>query len=258
MKKMIIVILSVIFTTTLCTACGSPKASAEASNVIREVKEEAQDIAEEMAAEDTEITEVAEIAESATEATEVTEVTEVAEMAESTEVVAAPATTAANNVDYHDYLNGNTFDLTAYAEAMGYTWIPDPEWEGLAMYAIENNGIRYFLCYQSNRFCVLFGDQNGKCWATSGITASGEHEYTIKSKGQDDTESNLATIELLANCFAFMRDADLHSPEDVMNIPATNSFSLRQYDGALSYYPNGMIKQREFGEGTDISYNRVI
>ncbi|MBR5621112.1 hypothetical protein IKW75_01345, partial [Candidatus Saccharibacteria bacterium] len=67
------------------------------------------------------------------------------EIQESEEIVPEPKETTF--VNWEDYLDGNTWNLTAYAEALGYTWIPDPEYEGLVMYMVEHNGSKYYFTY---------------------------------------------------------------------------------------------------------------
>lgn len=249
MKKSFMLYLIAMLAMLTMAACGSKTATAES------VKPEAAAIA------DTATTEMANSADKAAEAESAAEQKDKAEPeiegtateAKAEAEAAAEATTTNDPVavDWHNYLNGNVFDLTAYAEALGYTWIPDPEWEGLAMYAIEHNGIRYFLCFHSDILSICFGDQEGGCWYSSGINGVGVVEYIVKSRGQEDAETSLGNIECLGNCFAYMRNTDLKGPEDVMGIPSPVSFSLQKYEGVASYYPNGMIKQREFGKAID-------
>ncbi len=148
-------------------------------------------------------------------------------------------------VDYEDYFEGNTWNLTAYAEALGYEWIPDPEYEGAVMYAIENNGIKYFFCFRGNAYYVFYGDQDGRCWRAAGDdTIDLEFKkYAISSDGQATEDTAMEMIERVATVMAYFRYDDT---ADGFNIPG--HYLLNRLDGSVSYYANGMIRQRDFGE----------
>lgn len=148
-------------------------------------------------------------------------------------------------IDFEDYFEGNTWNLTAYAEALGYEWIPDPEYEGVAaMYAIENNGIKYFFYFRRNSYSVFYSDMDGRCWSVGGDSTIDLEfcRYSISLKGQALEETTMEMIERVSTILQYLKYEDA----DGQHIPGHNVVSL--YDGAVSYYENGMIRQRDFGE----------
>ena len=163
------------------------------------------------------------------------------ETQESEEISSSPEASAP--VDYEDYFEGNTWNLTAYAEALGYEWIPDPEYEGAVMYAIENNGIKYFFCFRRNGYYVFYGDQDGRCWRVAGSGIDLEfRKYTICGEGQAEEETSMEMIERIAAVMAYFKYDDA---ADGTHIPG--HYALDLFDGTVSYYDNGMIRQRDFG-----------
>lgn len=248
MKKLLSIMLCAI--TLMFCACGQSQnapATSDTGNVYQTEETEMSDSTEAATEASTEAAATAantsqpapaETAASAEPATETTAASAAAE----------PETaTSSGPVDWHNYLSGNTFDLTAYATALGYTWIPDPEWEGLAMYAISRNGIRYFYCYHSDIVSVYWEDKDGSCWAIGGVTCSGVNAYTIKSQGQNDIDTSEGMLATIVSGMYHLKTDDplveyLIFPEDKLG------YSLVKCAGQASYYPNGMIKQRNFGE----------
>ncbi len=150
-------------------------------------------------------------------------------------------------VNWEDYLDGNTWDLTAYAEALGYTWIPDPEYDGLVMYMIEHDGSRYYFTYMQGVFAVFCGDAQGRCWSTSSIGIASEHDYVVKSNGQEDQEIYVGALRNMVDAIEFIASDEV----DLKLIP-NFAYTLYLSDGEASYYSNGMIRQREFGENIQV------
>lgn len=148
---------------------------------------------------------------------------------------------ASTQVDFEDYFEGNTWNLTAYAEALGYEWIPDPEYDGLIMYAIENNGVKYFFCFRRNAYYVFF-QEGDSCWRAVGTVDLEFCRYTISSKGQLDEETTLEMIERVAEVMSYVKSSSF----DKTGIPG--HYALDRYDTTASYYDNGMIRQRDFGD----------
>ena len=162
------------------------------------------------------------------------------EIQESEEIVPEPKETTF--VNWEDYLDGNTWNLTAYAEALGYTWIPDPEYEGLVMYMVEHNGSKYYFTYMQGVFVVFCGDNQGRCWSTTPIEINSEHDYVVKSNGQIDQEIYVGSLREMVDAIEFVASEDA----DLRFLP-NFSYSLCLYDGSPSYYPNGMIVKKNFG-----------
>lgn len=151
---------------------------------------------------------------------------------------------ASTQVDFEDYFEGNTWNLTAYAEALGYEWIPDPEYDGLIMYAIENNGVKYFFCFRRNTYHVFYADADGKCWEIGGDeTMDFEfRKYAISSNGQATEDTTMEMIERVSDVMSCLKYNDINGTPSFPGF-----YVLTLYDGSASYYENGMIKQRDFG-----------
>ena len=163
------------------------------------------------------------------------------------EDVVTPGLEAKTSVNWEDYFDGSTWNLTAYAEALGYEWIPDPESQRIVMYKMVHDDGNYFCCYYCGSVFTFFGSNNGECWFTSGISTSTDSEGNISiiSNGQEDMRiSEIATIEEVATFFAYV--ATVNEISDLAFIP-NESYTLAHVEGIAHYYDNGLIKQREFG-----------
>ncbi len=230
MKKTLICFLSAIIVFSL-VACGKNNASATS---------EVSDTTNETVAEKTN---EAEVELPTTESQPKDEANEGETEIQEPEPPSSPETST--QVDFEDYFEGNTWNLTAYAEALGYEWIPDPEYEGVAaMYAIENNGIKYFFYFRRNSYSVFYSDMDGRCWSVGGDNTINLEfcRYSISLKGQALEETTMEMIERVSTILQYLRYEDA----DGQHIPGHNVVSL--YDGTVSYYENGMIRQRDLGE----------
>lgn len=160
-----------------------------------------------------------------------------------------------SSVKWEDYFDGYTWDLTAYAKALGYEWLPDPEYEGtLAMYKIVHSDGSYFCCYLRGTVFIFLGDNNGETWHCAFSTPSGASKnFVIVSAGQEDVYLDKASfIERVAKIFDFVAQDDV----DLTKVP-DESYSVSHHEGAARYFDNGLIKQREFGDidGWEICHN---
>lgn len=160
-----------------------------------------------------------------------------------------------SSVKWEDYFDGYTWDLTAYAKALGYEWLPDPEYEGtVAMYKIVHSDGNYFCCYLRGSVFVFLGDNNGETWHCAFSTPSGASKnFVIVSAGQEDVYlDEVSFIERVAKIFDFVAQDDV----DLTKVP-DESYSVSHHEGAARYFDNGLIKQREFGDtdGWEICHN---
>lgn len=157
------------------------------------------------------------------------------------------STNAFWQIDYEDYFEGNTWDLTAYAEDLGYEWLPDPEFEGLIMYTTENNGIKYFFCFRRCAYYIFFYD-GISCWRLIGDSSISLafRECAISGKGQMTEDVPRELIERIAEVMVYLKSSDF----DKTGVPG--HYVADRYDNIIpTYCDNGMIRQREFGEVTE-------
>lgn len=160
-----------------------------------------------------------------------------------------------SSVKWEDYFDGNAWDLTAYAEALGYEWLPDPEYdETLAMYKIVHSDGNYFCCYFHGVVFIFLVDNNGEAWHCHIGTPTGATEnLVIVSAGQEDVYVDEASyIERVAKLFDFVAQDDV----DLTKIP-DESYTVSHHEGTARYFDNGLIKQRELGDidGWEIYHN---
>lgn len=162
----------------------------------------------------------------------------------------APSTLeVATSVNWEDYLDDNTWNLTAYAEALGYEWLPDPEYQGIAMYKIVHSDGNYFVCYYSGVLFVFYGGNDGDCWYTTSIETIRGDEYPIKvvSDGQEELNVFDESIkDRIAPVFAYVAGNNV----DLTLLP-NSSYTLVHCAGKAQYFDNGLIRQRDFGEAVE-------
>ena len=221
MKKVIVILLVMMLLFSM-TACGAAKNASAASPQSAPVETE---------------TIVEDQQNDLDDATEVEEVVDIDEVSDAS--TATPST-----VDYQDYFVDGQFDLTGFAEALGYTWVPDPEWDGLAMYRINNGGTDYYLCVHSGVGDMLYGDSEGHPWIVGHLLCRGDRTIAVLSKGQDVQYVSSETLPAMVEWFTYMANQQC----DVFNLPWPVDYCVEMREGTASYYDNGMIKQREFGE----------
>ena len=235
MKRIIVFGLSIMLTISMIGCGKNASATSNESSDLDVQSRQEDEIDENVAEGDEEAVEES-------ESNEVAPTEETASTPEDIDLSAAETTTNAST-NWEDYMDGNVFDLTSYAEAIGYTWVPDPEYDSLAMYYIDNGGIRYFFCYSGGLISIYFGDEQGRCCHTSGIrNGAFEHiDYVVVSKGQPDIEVSMENMLLIASTLNY-----LASPgANILEIPGcVYGYAVR--GGTVSYFPNGMIRQRDF------------
>lgn len=149
--------------------------------------------------------------------------------------------------DWRDYLDGDTWNLTAYAKALGYEWIPDLEREGVAMYKIVHNGNNFFCCYFNGLIYVLYGGSDGEPWYVSPITTSRGSGITVISDGQEELKVHLESIEEIASVFECIARPDA----DLSMLPI-EYYTVVHNEGVAEYYDNGLIKYQDFGKAVEI------
>ncbi len=140
-----------------------------------------------------------------------------------------------------DYIKDGRFDLTAYAEALGYTRLENPESPGAVMYAIERDGGKYFFVFSSSTAIVYADIGDGYIYRTSPNTTSVKPvDIVIASMGQADQGTSWRGFEYLVVPLEHLAKADS------VSINYFPGFSLiTKYEGPVQYYPNGMIKYKE-------------
>ncbi len=146
-------------------------------------------------------------------------------------------------VNYEDYMNGKNFDLTAYAEALGYTRLESPEDEGFSLYAIERDGDKYFYAFAAST-AYLFADRgDGYIYATVAETSIvNPAEVTIISKGQKDQTTSMRGLKYVTEPLKHLATAD------VISFDYLPGFAMiTKYYGPAQYYSNGLIKYNETG-----------
>ena len=146
------------------------------------------------------------------------------------------------STNWEDYLDGNTWNLTAYAEALGYEWIPDPECEGLVMYKIVHNGNNFFCCYYCGVLYVFYGGGNGERWYISGMSPSRGDDIIVVSDGQEDTKVITKSAEFVASIFECLARDDA----DLTKLPIEH-YDVCRSEGTAQYYDNGLIVYHDFG-----------
>lgn len=149
--------------------------------------------------------------------------------------------------DWRDYLDGDTWNLTAYAKALGYEWIPDLEREGVAMYKIVHNGNNFFCCYYNGHIYVLYGGSDGEPWYVSPITTSRGSGITVISDGQEELKVHLESIEEIASVFECIARPDA----DLSMLPI-EYYTVVHNEGVAEYYDNGLIKYQNFGKPVEV------
>ena len=187
----------------------------------------------------------------ADEATVITPVPEVIDTEPPTnEAEGVPETTptpSPQGVDYHNFINGTTFNLTAYAEALGCRRVQDPEYPKLIMYVVSRPTISYYFLHGAGTINIYFGDSQNRCWCVSGISSyNTDKNYTIKSEGQDDFVVNQEILDAIGKTLYHLVTAD---PVDLFALPSQSSYAIERREGNLNYYPGGMINEREWGYG---------
>lgn len=154
------------------------------------------------------------------------------------------------SINWEDFLDGNTWNLTAYAEALGYTWMQDPEYITLVMYNIRHGDNNYFVTYFDSCVFVFLGTDHG-CWLTDGIiTASGNFDILVASTAQDETYVPLETVEQIAGIFSYIAGDDV----DLTKIPSHAAYTLKHTLEPAQYFNNGLIRQRELDEVVDYQF----
>lgn len=161
--------------------------------------------------------------------------------------IATSGTDTKGPVDWKDYLDGETWNLTAYAKALGYEWIPDLEREGVAMYKIVHNGNNYFCCYYSGRIYVLYGGSDGEPWYVSPMGTQRGSGITVISDGQEELKVHLESIEKIASVFECLAKPDA----DLSMLPI-ECYTVVHNEGVAEYYDNGLIKYQNFGKPVEV------
>ncbi len=148
-------------------------------------------------------------------------------------------------VKAEDYINGNTFDLTAYAEALGYTRLEDPQ--GGVLYAMKNGNVKCFFTYDSNNMIAWFDCGDGFTYKAGPLECSTEPIYTIKSKGQEDrTISKSEGLDEISSFLAYIATSDSPSLD---RLPSFKH--VTKYSGSAEYYTDGLMNVRSKGQKVD-------
>jgi len=145
-------------------------------------------------------------------------------------------------VKAEDYINGNTFDLTAYAEALGFTRLDDPD--GGVIYAIKNGNMKCFFTYDSNNMIAWFDCGDGFTYKANPLPLSvSPADYNVLSKEQDDRAISKNGLDEIISFISYIATCD---EIDVSKLPV---FGLvTKYSGPAEYHPNGLMKVRNKGQ----------
>ena len=147
-------------------------------------------------------------------------------------------------VNYEDYMNGKNFDLTAYAEALGYTRLESPEDEGIVMYAIERDGDKYFFAFLSGTPYIFIDKKDGFVYKTvPNSTVVNPDDVIIVSKGQENQGTSTESLRHITAPMFHLSTAD---PITVDYLPGFTVIAKR--DGSAQYYENGLIKYKAIGK----------
>lgn len=142
-------------------------------------------------------------------------------------------------VKAEDFIQGKNFDLTGYAEALGFTRLDDPD--GGVIYAIKNGNTKCFFTYDENQIITWFDCGDGYVYQTSpeGCPAQPE-DYTVLSRGQSDRKISKSGLDKITS---FMLHIATTNELKMSYLPGFSS--VIKLASSASYYPNGLIKVRE-------------
>lgn len=146
-------------------------------------------------------------------------------------------------VNYEDYMNGKNFDLTAYAEALGYTRLESPEDEGIVMYAIERDGDKYFYAFSSSTASLFIDKGDGFTYRTVPDTSIvNPADVVVVSKGQNNQTTSSRGLKYITEPMTHLATAD------TITLDYLPGFSLiGKFSGSAQYYSNGLIKYDKLG-----------
>ena len=148
-------------------------------------------------------------------------------------------------VKAEDYIQGKNFDLTGYAEALGYTRLEDPQ--GGVLYAMKNGNVKCFFTYDSNNMIAWFDCGDGFTYKAGPLECSTEPIYTIKSKGQEDrTISKSEGLDEISSFLAYIATSDSPSLD---RLPSFKH--VTKYSGSAEYYTDGLMNVRSKGQKVD-------
>ncbi len=146
-------------------------------------------------------------------------------------------------VKTEDYINGNTFDLTDYAEALGFTHLTDPSYPEIAFYAIKRGNTYCLFSYGDPNLMVAWFDNGDGCvYRTSAESIATNSEYTITSKNQKDRKISREGIERIEKA---MRNISTDEEIDMQDLQGFTH--VEKHTGPAAYLENGLLKVREIG-----------
>lgn len=146
-------------------------------------------------------------------------------------------------VKAEDFIQGKNFDLTGYAEALGFTRLDDPD--GGVIYAIKNGNMKCFFTYDSNNMIAWFDCGDGFTYKADPEECSvSPADYNIMSKGQEDrTISKKGGVDRIISFLTYI------ATTNEINIGSLPAFGLvTKYSGSAEYHPNGLMKVRNKGQ----------
>lgn len=268
MKKVALLVLASMFCVLpFVAACGASSSHSSTSSTSYRTTEETVPAArvvpetspsvdeiiaarEASAAETSSAEEVPDVVETEMEAEETTFTTVVPEVIDteptSDEAETVPETAPSpQGVDYHNFINGTTFDLTAYAEALGCRRVQDPNYPEMVMYAISNHGITYFFIHAQSLIQIYFGDKHDKCWQVGGITTyNAEKQYVVSSIGQSNYEVSSEIVDAIGTILNYLATTE---SVNLFMLPSPTSYNIDRREGQLNYYSTGAINRMEWG-----------
>ena len=145
-------------------------------------------------------------------------------------------------VKAEDFIQGKNFDLTGYAEALGFTRLDDPD--GGVMYAIKNGNTKCFFTYDENQIITWFDCGDGYVYQTDPIGCEvSPADYDVVSRGQENKTVSTKGLERIVNALTC-----LSLTEDIKMDSLSGFRAVFKVQGPAKYYSNGLIKAREVGQ----------
>ena len=145
-------------------------------------------------------------------------------------------------VKAEDFIQGKNFDLTGYAEALGFTRLDDPD--GGVMYAIKNGNTKCFFTYDENQIITWFDCEDGYVYQTDPIGCEvSPADYDVVSRGQENKTVSTKGLERIVNALTC-----LSLTEDIKMDSLSGFRAVFKVQGPAKYYSNGLIKAREVGQ----------